>query len=165
MPSLDLDRLDRAILTALQQNNLLPADRLAEKVGLSSSAVLRRIKRLRAAGVITADVSILDPKALGPSALFIVDVTMERENMTLFDAFRRRMLAAPEVQQCYYVTGDSDFIVVIAATDLQEYEEIVGRLLFDDTNLKRFRTSVVLNRVKASLTVPLTRRVATPPCL
>lgn len=155
MPSLELDGLDRAILTELQQNNHLSADRLAEKVGLSSSAVLRRIKRLRASGVIIADVSVLDPKVLGPSVLFIVDVTMERESMALLEAFRRRMLAAPEVQQCYYVTGDFDFVVIIAARDLQDYEEILGRLLADDANLKRFRTSVVLNRVKASLTIPL----------
>ena len=80
---------------------------------------------------------------------------MERESLPLFDAFRRRMLNAPEVQQCYYVTGDADFIVVIAAADMQDYEDIIGRLLFDDANLKRFRTSVVLNRVKASLAMPL----------
>ncbi len=155
MPAHALDDFDRAIRAALQENNLTPAERLAERVGLSASAVHRRIKRLRSSGVIIADVSVINPRALGPSALFIVEVTMERESLPLFDAFRRRMLNAPEVQQCYYVTGDADFIVVIAAADMQDYEDIIGRLLFDDANLKRFRTSVVLNRVKASLAMPL----------
>ena len=155
MPAHALDDFDRAILAALQENNLTPAERLAERVGLPASAVHRRIKRLRSSGVTIADVSVINPRALGPSALFIVEVTMERESLPLFDAFRRRMLNAPEVQQCYYVTGDADFIVVIAAADMQDYEDIIGRLLFDDANLKRFRTSVVLNRVKASLAMPL----------
>ena len=155
MPAHALDDFDRAILAALQENNLTPAHPRAERVGLSASAAHRRIKRLRSSVLIIADVSVINPRALGPSALFIVEVTMERESLPLFDAFRRRMLNAPEVQQCYYVTGDADFIVVIAAADMQDYEDIIGRLLFDDANLKRFRTSVVLNRVKASLAMPL----------
>lgn len=148
-----LDSYDRAILAALQENNLLAADRLAERVGLSTSAAQRRVKRLRNSGVISADVAVLDPKAVGQAATFIVEVALEREGAAQFEAFKRRMLAAEEVQQCYYITGDGDFVLIITAASLDEYEKIIERLFFDDKNMKRFKTSVVLSRVKASLAV------------
>lgn len=151
----NLDSYDRAILATLQENNLISADRLGERVGLSPSAAQRRVKRLRTSGVITADVAILNPKALGQTATFIVEVALEREGAAQFGAFKQRMLAAPEVQQCYYITGDSDFVLIITAQGLDEYEKIIERLFFDDKNMKRFRTSVVLSRVKTSLAFPV----------
>jgi Lrp/AsnC family leucine-responsive transcriptional regulator len=150
-----LDALDRKILAALQENNLTPADRLGDRVGLSASAVQRRVKRLRQEGIIAADVSVVDPKKVGQAATFIVEVTLERESTELFEAFKRRMHAAPEVQQCYYITGDADFVLVVTASDVPEYEKVVERLFFHDRNIRRFRTGVVLNRVKASLAVPI----------
>ena len=153
--TLELDGFDRAILAALQENNLVTADRLGERVGLSASAAQRRVKRLRSDGIIAADVAVLDPRAVGHGATFIVEVTLEREGAAQFESFKRRMLAAAEVQQCYYITGEGDFILIITAASLQEYEKIIERLFFDDKNLKRFRTSVVLSRVKASLSIPI----------
>lgn len=153
--TVELDDFDRAILAALQENNLISGDRLGERVGLSPSAAQRRVKRLRASGVIAADVSVLDSRAMGQAATFIVEVTLEREGVSQSDAFKRRMLAADEVQQCYYVTGEGDFILIITAANIEEYESIIERLFFDDKNLKRFRTSVVLSRVKASLAIPV----------
>ncbi len=150
-----LDGFDKAILRALQVDNLISADRLGEQVGLSASAAQRRVKRLRADGFIAADVAVLDPRLVGQAATFIVEVTLEREGSAQFEAFKRRMLAAAEVQQCYYITGDGDFILIITAANLEEYEKIIERLFFDDKNLKRFRTSVVLSRVKASLALPI----------
>lgn len=151
----ELDNFDRAILAALQENNLISADRLGERVGLSTSAAQRRVKRLRSSGIVAADVAVLDPRAMGQGATFIVEVTLEREGAAQFESFKRRMLAAEEVQQCYYITGEGDFVLIITAADLQEYEQIIERLFFDDKNLKRFRTSVVLSRVKASLSIPI----------
>jgi DNA-binding Lrp family transcriptional regulator len=101
----ELDSFDRAILAALQENNLISADRLGERVGLSASAAQRRVKRLRSSGIVAADVAVLDPRAMGQGATFIVEVTLEREGAAQFESFKRRMLAAEEVQQCYYITG------------------------------------------------------------
>lgn len=153
--AIELDDFDRAILAALQTNNLISGDHLGERVGLSSSAAQRRVKRLRSSGIIAADVSVLDSRAMGQSATFIVEVTLEREGAAEFDAFKRRMLAADEVQQCYYITGEGDFILIIVAASIEEYETIIERLFFDDRNLKRFRTSVVLSRMKASMAIPV----------
>lgn len=153
--NVELDDFDRAILAALQENNLISGDQLGERVGLSPSAAQRRVKRLRTSGVIAADVSILDSRVMGQAATFIVEVTLEREGVSQFDAFKRRMLAADEVQQCYYITGEGDFLLIITAANIEEYESIIERLFFEDKNLKRFRTSVVLSRVKASLAIPV----------
>lgn len=150
---IELDRLDRQILAALQENNLTSSDRLSESIGLSPSAIQRRGKRLRKEKIITADVSIVDPRLVGQKATFIVEVNLERESAHVVSSFKRRMLAAPEVQQCYYVTGDSDFILVVTARDIEEYEEIVQRLMFEDGLVRKYKTSVVLSRVKATLAV------------
>lgn len=151
-----LDDIDRRILQTLQANNLLGMDGLGEIVGLSASAAQRRVKRLRDEGVIAADVSVVDPAALGRAMTFIVEVTLERENTAVFEAFKRRMREVPEVQQCYYVTGEGDFVLIITAADMAEYEALTARLFISDGNIKRYRTSVVMNRIKVSLALPTT---------
>jgi Lrp/AsnC family leucine-responsive transcriptional regulator len=158
MPEIDLDDTDRRILTALQSDNLISADVLGERVGLSASSVQRRIKRLRQAKVIIADVSIVDPKTIGQGATFIVEVSLERESAEVVEAFKRRMRAAPEVQQCYYVTGEADFVLIVTAIDILDYEKIIERLFFEERNLRKFKTGVVLNRVKTTLAVPVEQR-------
>lgn len=155
MARFEIDDQDLKILAELQVDNLVSAEQLGIKVGLSQSAVQRRTKRLRDAGVIAADVAVLNQKALGFAMTFIVDVVLERESAALFEAFKRRMLSAPEVQHCYYVTGENDFVLIIAARDMEAYEEISERLFMDDPNIKRFRTGVVMARVKASSALAL----------
>lgn len=155
MSEIDLDDADRRILAVLQEDNSLPADRLGERVGLSASSVQRRVKRLRSAKVIVADVAILNPKLMNQSAMFIVEVTLERESAEAVDAFKRRMRAAPEVQQCYYVTGDADFVLIVTASDISDYEKIIERLFFEERNIRKFKTGVVVSRVKATLALPI----------
>ena len=150
-----IDQTDRRILDALQKHNQVGMDRLGEMVGLSTSAAQRRVKRLRDTGVIAADVSVVEPAALGRQMTFIVEVTLERESANFFESFKRRMRKAPEVQQCYYVTGEGDFVLIITATDMAEYEAITSRLFLGDVNVKHYRTSVVMNRVKVSLALPV----------
>ncbi|MGA9796272.1 MAG: Lrp/AsnC family transcriptional regulator [Rhizomicrobium sp.] len=154
-PKIELDDMDRRILVLLQSDNLILAERLGEKIGLSASSVQRRVKRLRRAKVIIDDVSVVDPKAMGQSAMFIVEVSLERESAEMIQEFKRRMLAAPEVQQCYYVTGDADFVLMVTARDITDYENIISRLFLEERNIRKFKTGVVLNRVKATLAVPV----------
>ncbi|WP_161965811.1 Lrp/AsnC family transcriptional regulator [Steroidobacter cummioxidans] len=155
MTDATLDNLDRRILIALQENNQLSADELGERVGLSASAAQRRAKRLRSEKVILNDVAIVDPKAVGQSATFIVEVCLERENTEVVANFNQRMRRAPEVQQCYYTTGDADFIVVVVGRTLEDYSELIDQLFVRDENIRKFKTSVVLSRVKATLAVPI----------
>jgi Lrp/AsnC family transcriptional regulator, leucine-responsive regulatory protein len=150
----ELDALDRAILGHLQRDARTVADVIADDVGLSAAAVQRRIKRLRESGVIARDVAILDPGALGLGMIFVVAVQLEREHAAVLDTFRRRMRADPAVQQCYYVTGDADFIVVVLARSMPDFEAFTRRALFDP-DVRRFTTNVVMSTVKVGLTVPL----------
>ena len=82
-------------------------------------------------------------------------VELERERVDQLDAFRRRAKAEPRVQQCYYITGEADFALIVLARDMQDFQDLTHRLFFDDANVKRFRTSVVMDRTKVGLTVPL----------
>lgn len=155
MPEFELDDVDRRILANLQENNLMPADLLGERVGLSASAVQRRARRLRETGVIVGDVSIVDPKALGRNTSFIVEVMLDRESAEVVEAFKRRMCSTPEVQQCYYMTGEADFLLIVTSPDVEAYERLMQRLFLNEKSVRKFRTSLVLSRVKTSSAVPV----------
>jgi Lrp/AsnC family leucine-responsive transcriptional regulator len=151
-----LDKLDLRILAALQRDNLITSQALGDAVGLSPSAVQRRIKRLRDDKVIVRDTAVLDATALGSPLTVIVNVTVDREAKEVVASFRRRALASPYVQQCYYVTGEEDFVLVVTAGSMDEYHEIARSLFLDDPNVRRFRTSVVMQSLKVTLDVPFT---------
>lgn len=154
MKPTDLDAKDRQLLDLLQQDARRSLETLAGEVGLSAPAVQRRIKRLREAGIITGEVAVVDPAAVGLPMTFIVVVELERERAEQIDAFRRKVMAEPQVQQGYYVTGEGDFVIVALARDMDDFEALTRRLFFDDPNVRRFRTSVVMGRAFRSLSAP-----------
>lgn len=149
-----LDSFDRSILGLLQKDNRMPQRLIAEAVNLSAPAVQRRIRRLEASNVIAANVAVVDPAAVGRPLTIIVGVELESEHSEGIDALKRRFANAPEVQQCYYVTGEVDFMLVITVASMADYEEMTRRLFFDDKNVRRFRTFVTMDRVKAGMAIP-----------
>lgn len=148
-----LDRQDRAILEILQRDNKTPQRRIAELIHLSAPAVQRRIKRLEESGVIKSNVAVLDPAKIGPSITLFVQVEMESERLDLYQAAKRTFEAAPEVQQCYYVTGDADFILIINVKTMSDYEELTRHLFFENNNVKHFRTFVAMDIVKVGMSI------------
>ena len=150
-----LDALDRKLIAAVQVDNQRSADEIGAEVGLSPSACLRRLKKLKSAGVIKANVSVIDPAALGRQLTMIVHVSLERERLDLIDKFKKAARQAPEVMQCYYVTGQSDFLLIVSAKDMTDYEEFTKRFFFDNINIRRFETQVVMDRVKVGLSLPV----------
>jgi Lrp/AsnC family leucine-responsive transcriptional regulator len=150
-----LDNFDRKLLALYQENARLTADELGERVGLSASACHRRLKRLRGAGVIEAEIAVVSPEAAGRSLTMIVEVSLEREHPHIVDAFKKSMRATPEVMQCYYVTGDADFIIILTARNMKSYERFTQRFFFDNPQVQRFRTFVVMDRTKVGLGVPM----------
>ena len=150
-----LDDFDRAILHRVQQDARMTGEHIGADIGLSAAAVQRRLKRLRELGVIAAEVAVVDPASVGQAMNFIVGVEMERERADVLDAFRRAAKADPNVQQCYYVTGEVDFMLVVVARDMAGFEAFTRRLLLDNENIRRFTTNVVMARDKVSLVVPL----------
>jgi len=150
-----LDEFDREILRRLQLDARATGEDIGAAVHLSAAAVQRRIKRLRQSGVIAAEVAIVDPVAVGQAMSFVIGVELERERADMLDAFRRAARADPNVQQCYYVTGVADFILIVVARDMADFEAFTRRLLFDNANIRRFTTSVVMSRDKIGNTVPI----------
>jgi Lrp/AsnC family leucine-responsive transcriptional regulator len=150
-----LDRFDRAILAILQEDNTTPQRRIGERVNLSAAAVQRRIRRMEENKVIEANVARVDPAKLGRPISLVVEVSVESERLDLLDTTKARFAAAPEVQQCYYVTGETDFVLIVTVTDMAEYQALTRRLFFADGNVKSFRTHVVMDRVKAGSAVPV----------
>jgi len=151
----DLDTFDREILRRVQLDARATGEDIGASIGLSAAAVQRRLKRLRDLGVIVADVAVVDPLAVGQAMTFIVGVELERERADMLDAFRRAARADPNVQQCYYVTGAADFMLIVIARDMDDFETFTRRLLFDNPNIRRFTTSVVMARDKVGQLVPI----------
>lgn len=146
---------DTAILRLLQENARARLDAMASETGLSVATVQRRIRNLKKTGAIESERALISPPAVGYTMTFLVLVELERERVDQLDAFRRRAKAEPRVQQCYYITGEADFALIVLARDMQDFQDLTHRLFFDDANVKRFRTSVVMDRTKVGLTVPL----------
>lgn len=143
-----LQRIDRKILNVLQTNNQMTNIELAEAVGISAPSCLRRVRRLRQERVILQDVSLIDPQCAGRKMSIVVEVALERERPDLMSGFKRTMLAENEVSQCYVVTGDADFIVLIQVADIEAYDRFVQRVFYTNPNIKKFRSLIVMNRVK-----------------
>ncbi|MDE1918383.1 MAG: Lrp/AsnC family transcriptional regulator [Sphingomonadales bacterium] len=139
-----IDRFDRALLEQVQRNNLTPARVLAERVGLSESAVLRRLRRLRAEGIIAADVSIVRPEVLGRPLTVVVLVKLAREGRTQIERFIAAIGQRPEVVNIWYVTGEADFVLVAQVPDMSAYEEFTQDILLADANVESFTTMVAM---------------------
>ena len=146
---------DATILRLLQANARERLETIAAETDLSVATVQRRIKALKAAGVITAEQAVVSPPAVGYAMTFMIMVELERERLDQLDAFRRKARAEPQVQQCYYITGEADFALIVLAKDMADFEQLTHRLFFADANVKRFRTSVVMQSTKVGLSVPL----------
>lgn len=148
-----MDDKDLHILRLVQNDSRLTAESLSQDVGLSPAAVQKRLKKLRETGVIEREIAVLSPAKLGRELTIIVEVILERENRQNLDAFKRKMREAACVQQCYYTTGEADFLLVLMVRDISEYEAFTQEHFFDESNISRFKTSVVMDRVKVSLDV------------
>lgn len=152
---IDLDRIDRHILNLLQRDNRISNQALAEQVGLSPPACLRRVRKLREEGVIMADVALIDPRVAGRYINIIVEVEMVRDQLDIYAAFKRKMDRAAEVTQCYQVTGEVDFLLVLMVEDMEAYENFTREYLSTDPHLQKFRTLISLRRDKFDTAIPL----------
>ncbi len=151
----ELDPFDRAILTLMQDDARLKSDTVAERVGLSPTAVQRRLKRLRAEGVILAEPLVLSPARIGRPLTAIVSITLVRGGSAAVDDMGRQLRAAPEVQQSWYTAGDADFVAVVTARDMADYDAFTRRVLMDNGLVQKFSTIFALSPVKSGLSLPL----------
>ena len=150
-----LDAIDLKILRALQENNRHSSETLGQMVGLSPTACQRRLKRLRAEKVIEADLSVVSPRAVGRHLTTLVQVTLERERADIIDRFKAAIRATPEIMTGYYVTGDSDFMLVVTSRDMEDFEQFTRRFFYENPDIRGFKTMVVIDRVKAGFALPI----------
>lgn len=150
-----LDSFDLQLLAQVQEDARLSQAELGGRVNLSTAAVNRRLKRLTDEGVIKRYTAEIDPSAVGYPLTIIAGVEAESERIDLLDETKRVFASCPEVQQCYYVTGDWDFILILAVTNMEHYNALTRQLFFTSNNVKRFKTFVAMSRVKVGQTVPI----------
>jgi Lrp/AsnC family transcriptional regulator, leucine-responsive regulatory protein len=151
----ELDEYDKKLLRQLQQNNKTTAEELGLMVSLSTSAVQRRLKRLRDDKIIEADVSIISPTAFGMGITCVVDVILEVGSSKAIDNFKTAMQESKEVMQSYYVTGTYDFVLIVNTIDMRHYEDFTKKYLMDNPNIKHFYTHVVMDKVKVGYSIAI----------
>jgi Lrp/AsnC family leucine-responsive transcriptional regulator len=152
-----LDEIDLDLLDLLQHDVSRTLRELGEAVRLSPSAVHRRLARYHSSGVIERRVAILDPQSVGGRQLAVVLVTLEQQSSQDNASLRVRLLATPEVQQCYDVAGEWDYVVVLVTGGMHECRELTERLFLDEPGVKRFVTLPVFEAVKIGIDIPVRR--------
>jgi len=154
-----LDKLDKAILRALQTNGRETYDVVGEQVGLSPSAVLRRVKRLEEAGVIDRYVALVRPETVGLGLTAYINVRLEKHTehhkRNPMDAFRASVQSWPEVVECVALTGEMDFLLRVVVEDMAHYSRFIMDTLLKHPSVQDCKTSFVLDRVKATTAVPV----------
>lgn len=149
-----LDAFDLNILAIVQRDCQTRADVIADQVGLSASAVQRRLKRLRDDKIISHEIAVVDRSQLGKPMTFIAGVEIERENYKALENFKRWLEQQDDIQQAYYVTGPVDVILIIIAKDVETYDVITERIMEKNPQIRRMNTNVVLNILKLGLAMP-----------
>jgi Lrp/AsnC family leucine-responsive transcriptional regulator len=150
-----LDEIDLHLLDLLQHDVARTLRELGEAVRLSPSAVHRRLARYDSSGLIARRVAILDAQSLGGRQLAVVLVTLEETSGRDDASLRARLLATPEVQQCYDVAGEWDYVVVLVTSNMHECRELVERLFLAEHGVRRFVTLPVFDAVKLGLDIPV----------
>jgi len=159
--TVSLDAIDLALLEQLQQDAWLSNQDLAAKVHVSPPTCLRRVKRLRDAGLIERQIAILSgdrlAAVLGHGLQALVEITLERQGQEEQQAFETRVIADEAVQQCYRVSPGPDFILVVHTSDMPGYLALAQRLFTSDANVRNVKAFFSMRRAKFQPAVPLTR--------
>ena len=154
-----LDKLDKAILRCLQHNGRETYDVVGEQVGLSASAVLRRVKRLEEAGVIDRYVALVKPEAVGLGLTAYLNVRLEKHTESHkrnpMDLFRASVQTWPEVVECAAVTGEMDYLLRVVVRDMAHYSRFIMDTLLKHPSVEDCKTSFVLDQVKVTTAVPV----------
>jgi Lrp/AsnC family transcriptional regulator, leucine-responsive regulatory protein len=157
----DLDALDLKILTALQRNCRLTLAELSEQVGLSQSPCLRRWRRLEEEGYITGYTAQVDRRKLGRKMMAFVEIKLAIHSDDAIERFERAISQAPQVQECFLMTGQRDYYLRVLVDDLEDYDEFVKTVLRSVGNISSMETAFALREVEMrprSLEPPSARR-------
>ena len=149
-----LDTIDWAILGVLQTDAALPVHEVGERVGLSSNACWRRIKRLEDSGVIARRVALLDPEKLGLATTVFVAVRTQRHDPAWLDAFSRGVAEIDEISECHRMAGEVDYLLKIVVRDIAHYDRIYRKLIARVPDLADVSSSFSMEKLKATTALP-----------
>jgi Lrp/AsnC family leucine-responsive transcriptional regulator len=151
----NLDKIDERILAALQADGRISNQDLAERVGLSPSPCLRRVRQLEAAGVISGYVTLLDPGALGLDVTAFVRVRLDQQVDRHLVAFEAAVTALPEVMECYLMTGESDYQLRVLVRSLAEFEDFLRHKLTRIEGVAQVTSSFALRPIVYRTALPV----------
>ncbi|HET8608699.1 MAG TPA: Lrp/AsnC family transcriptional regulator [Burkholderiales bacterium] len=144
----DLDRIDRRLLNLVQENNRLPTQALADRLRLSPPTCLRRLRDLHANKIICGDVALVDPFQLGYGLTAFLDVSLENQSEARMAEFEARVKRRPEVLQCFVVSGEADFFMIVHVADMEGYYTFVREAISGAGNVRNFKSRFPMKRVK-----------------
>ena len=150
-----LDRTDKAILRALQRDASVSNVALAAKVHLSPPACLRRVDRLKRAGLIGATVALLNPKALGAGMLVMIGVVLDRSTPESFSAFETAAVKISGCMECHVVTGEFDYFMLVRTADSDSFNRLHAEQLLYLPGVRQIRSFMVLKQVLSTTQIPL----------
>lgn len=144
-----LDQIDRKIISALQSDGRLPNVALADQIGLSPSACLRRVQILEDAGVISGYTALVNADTLGRTTNVIVAITLDRQSGEFLDAFEEAVASCPDVMECYLMAGEADYVLRVIVKDAADYERVHKELISRLPGVARIQSSFSLRQVVA----------------
>jgi len=150
-----LDAIDRRILRVLQRDSVIANQALADEVGLSPPACLKRVRRLRAAGVIQRTAALLAPEVLGYPLLTVARIKLDRPREKAMRDFERRMRELPRVAQCLTVAGDIDYVVLVRSRDVAHYQDFARHVLATAPGIRAYTSEIVLDVPKWTTEIPV----------
>jgi Lrp/AsnC family leucine-responsive transcriptional regulator len=151
----DLDRLDRRILDALQREGRLSMTELGQRIGLSTSPVSERVRRLERSGVITGYHARIDPRVVGKGMLVFVEITLSSKSGDIFDQVRRALQQQADVLECHLVSGSFDYLVKARLSGMEDYRRLLGDILRQIPVPCQSHSYVVMEEVKETTVLDL----------
>ncbi|ARK82038.1 AsnC family transcriptional regulator [Burkholderia pseudomallei] len=148
-----LDKLDRRILKLLQEDGRMAMKDLAERVGLTVTPCIERVRRMERDGVITGYHAHVDPSQLGASLLVFVEITLDHKNGNMFEQFRREVMKIDEVLECHLVSGDFDYLIKARIGEMADYRKLLGDILLQLPGAVQSKSYVVMEEIKETLMI------------
>jgi DNA-binding Lrp family transcriptional regulator len=151
----DIDSTDRRILRELQRDGAIRNDVLAQRVGLSPSPTLRRVRALEKTGYVRSYVALLDPERLGLGVRVLIELRLTAQDRDALDRFEKKVTAIPEVIECMTVLGDWDYVLTVVARDIDDYQRILLDRLAKLPGIANYKSTLIVRDVKRSTELPV----------
>ena len=151
----NLDSIDRKILRELQRDGAIRNDVLAERVGLSPSPTLRRVKALEEGGYVRSYVALLNPNRLGLGVRVMIEIRLTVQDRDALDRFEKAASVIPEVTECMTVLGDWDYVLTVVAKDIEDYQRLLLDRLAKLPGVANYKSTLIVRDVKRSTELPV----------